>query len=61
MLDGEPIMLDAKYLMVIKWWWCGRKGAEDGEVDLSDSSQGCTEVWGLHGSVRSLALLYAYF
>lgn len=39
MLDDEPIMLDAKYQMVIKRWWCGRKGAEDGEFDLSDSSQ----------------------
>lgn len=41
MLDDEPITLDAKYQLVIKRWWCGRKGAEDGEFDLSDGSQSC--------------------
>lgn len=61
MLAGEPVMLDAKYLMVIKWWWCGRKEAEDGGFDLAGSSQGGTEVRGLLGSVWSLGLLYADF
>lgn len=40
MLDDEPIMLDAKYQMVIKRWWCGRRGVEDGKFDLSDDSGG---------------------
>ena len=40
MLDNEPVMLDAKYQMVIKRWWCRRKGVEDGEFDLSVSSRG---------------------
>lgn len=41
MLDDEPITLDAKYQLVIKQWWCGRNGAEDGEFNLPDGSQSC--------------------